>query len=239
MKRRVSMNGRLLRGVMATLMALILSLGLSGAVLFAGPEPASSTTDAAGKNPKFSGSRPSSSSVERWRNLSDEEKKLLRQRHERLKGMDAAQLKKIKERYLRFQTLPPEQQAKIRENWKKFSQLSDEQRSNLRQRFENWKNLSSQEKQQIRRRYQLWKGLTPEQREKLRQKRQEWQQLPPERRQELRQKYQERLQQRFQENSNSPQRGDLRERKEFFRKQWEQKTGQDGSSDTQRPSEDR
>lgn len=164
------------------------------------PVPAPTDSDSAGR-----GAEVSEETLDRWQNLSEDQKEILRRRHARLKDMDPAQLEKIKQRYQRFKNLPPEAREKIKKNWERLQGLPPEKRAALRERFERWQNLSPDQKQKLRQRYQRWKTLSPEQREKLRRAREEWQDLPADQRKEFRQKYQQRIKQRLQDNTRQPQ----------------------------------
>lgn len=108
--------------------------------------------------------------LKRWREMSPEQKEI------------------IKERFRRWKNLPPGERERIRRNLQRFKALTPEQHQILRERFRRFKNLSPEEKQELLENYRRWRSLSPEERQELREKFRRWRDLPPERRRELKER---------------------------------------------------
>ena len=87
-----------------------------------------------------------------YKNLSPEEKKML------------------KRRYQQWQSMPEERQQLLRQRMEKWKQLSSEERELLQQRFRQWKKLPPEERERTREKLREWNALSPEEKEQILQK---------------------------------------------------------------------
>ncbi len=109
--------------------------------------------------------------LERWRQMSPEERQ------------------DLKKRYRRWKSLSPEKKTELRQKLETWRGLAPEQKDSVRRNFRRWRNLSPENRERLRKRWERWSGLPPEQRERLKKRFEKFRSLPPAERREWRKRF--------------------------------------------------
>lgn len=88
-----------------------------------------------------------------YRNLSPEEKMMLRKRYEEWQSMPQERRKILRNRMKKWKHLPPAEQELFQQRFRKWKRLSPEEKEMMRERIRRWDTLSPAEKEQIRQKF--------------------------------------------------------------------------------------
>jgi len=99
-------------------------------------------------------------------------------RLERWRQMTPEERERVRERYRRWKELPPEQQERILERRRRWRELPESERNYLRERREIYRNAWPEEKAVINKFFRRWRELPPERRQALKRKFVEWRVMP-------------------------------------------------------------
>jgi|GEM_PF-3187367 len=83
---------------------------------------------------------------ERWRSMSESEKKRIRENYRRWKDMSEEDRSDLKNRYQKFKTLPPEKKARLIEQHQRFKALPEDKQQRIRENFQRFRKLPSSER---------------------------------------------------------------------------------------------
>lgn len=128
--------------------------------------------------------------LEKWQNLSPQERERLRERHKILKNMTSQQRKALRENLEKFKQLPPEKQEMIIEHWQRVKNLPPEERKAIFKNYRKWQNLSPKEREILRQRYRDLHQLNPQERQRFLERQKRWQSLSPQQKENLRRQHQ-------------------------------------------------
>jgi Protein of unknown function (DUF3106) len=149
-------------------------------------------------------------SLERWQDMTPQEKQDLRDRFQRWKSLPPQEKADLQKRIDNWRRLSPDEKATVRKNYERWQHLSPEQRERLRQRWQDWRQLPPEQRQELKERFERFRDLPPEERRALRERfREKFKNLSPEEKQEWREKFRE------QAERLSP------EQKQHLREKWE------------------
>lgn len=81
-----------------------------------------------------------------WENLSEQEKKILRQNFKRFQRLPPKKQAKLKRLFRKYKKLPPEKKRLLLEKYRRFQHLPPAKRKRLRQQF---KNMSDRQKRKF------------------------------------------------------------------------------------------
>ena len=87
---------------------------------------------------------------QRWKDLSPEEQRQLRQK------------------YKEWQSLPPEEKEKIRRRMQRLKNMSPQERESYHQLYRKWRHLPPSERRQLENELNNWENLSPRQQEEIR-----------------------------------------------------------------------
>jgi hypothetical protein len=88
-----------------------------------------------------------------YRNLSPEEKMMLKKRYEEWQSMPQEKRKILRNRMKKWKHLPPQEQKLFQQRYQKWQKLSPKEKEMIRERIRKWDTLSPAEKEQIRQRF--------------------------------------------------------------------------------------
>jgi hypothetical protein len=88
-------------------------------------------------------------SLQRWQNLSPDQRK------------------ELLENYHQFNALTPAQRADLRKRWQEFQSLSPDQRKHILEAYRHFKSLPPEKQEKIRKNWKRWQSLSPEEQSKL------------------------------------------------------------------------
>lgn len=133
--------------------------------------------------------------LERWRQMSPQEKQELRNRYQRWKSLAPEEREELRKKFEIWRGMTPDEKKVIRRNFERWRNLPPQQQERLRERWDRWRNLPPERREVLRRRFQKLQQLSPEERRQLREQfRDLRQRLSPEEKRAFRERFREKRQ---------------------------------------------
>lgn len=139
---------------------LLVTFLLLAVPAFAGDRTGGGGRHGRGDNAWSGETEPSPARAERWKQLSPEEKKELR------------------ERYKQFKKLPADQQERVKDRFKKWEKLPDGDKSYLKERRDLYKGATPEEREVVSGFLRRLRTMDPDRREEMKKNLREWKDLP-------------------------------------------------------------